>query len=271
MRVAIISDIHSNLEALQKALEIIDEKKIEEIICLGDLVGYGANPNECIELTRKRACCVLLGNHDQAAFDLSQTEHFNRHARTAAYWTNQTLTPENLEYLKGLPFRHVIDDLTFVHASPREPEQWEYVFSAHEAKSNFESFQTRICFVGHTHIPGVFPEDLMLQKPKVTRSAPPHGSDDLDESSTTRGVDKPVGSRRPSGRGQLLEENRYIINVGSVGQPRDGNWKLSFGIFDTSAWTYDLIRSEYDVQAASEKILAADLPRFLADRLLVGI
>jgi diadenosine tetraphosphatase ApaH/serine/threonine PP2A family protein phosphatase len=235
MRVAIISDIHSNLEALQKTLEIIDEKKVEEIVCLGDLVGYGASPNECVELTRKRASRILLGNHDQAAFDLSQTEHFNRHARTAAYWTNQTLTQENLEYLKSLPFQHVIDDLTFVHASPRDPEQWEYVFSAHEAKTNFESFQTRICFVGHTHIPGVFPEDLKMQKSKVTR------------------------------------ENRYIINVGSVGQPRDGNWKLSFGIFDTSAWTYDLIRSEYDVQAASEKIVAADLPRFLADRLLVGI
>jgi diadenosine tetraphosphatase ApaH/serine/threonine PP2A family protein phosphatase len=235
MRVAIISDIHSNLEALQKALEIIDEKKVEEIVCLGDLVGYGANPNECVELTRKRASRILLGNHDQAAFDLSQTEHFNRHARTAAYWTNQTLTQENLEFLKSLPFQHVIDDLTFVHASPRDPEQWEYVFSAHEAKTNFESFQTRICFVGHTHIPGVFPEDLKMQKSKV------------------------------------LRENRYIINVGSVGQPRDGNWKLSFGIFDTSAWTYDLIRSEYDVQTASEKIVAADLPRFLADRLLVGI
>jgi diadenosine tetraphosphatase ApaH/serine/threonine PP2A family protein phosphatase len=235
MRVAIISDIHSNLEALQKALEIIDEKKVEEIVCLGDLVGYGANPNECVELTRKRASRILLGNHDQAAFDLSQTEHFNRHARTAAYWTNQTLTQENLEFLKSLPFQHVIDDLTFVHASPRDPEQWEYVFSAHEAKTNFESFQTRICFVGHTHIPGVFPEDLKMQKSKVTR------------------------------------ENRYIINVGSIGQPRDGNWKLSFGVFDTSAWTYDLIRSEYDVQAASEKIVAADLPRFLADRLLVGI
>jgi len=235
MRVAIISDIHSNLEALQKAFEIIDEKNIDEVVCLGDLVGYGANPNECVDLTRKRASCVLLGNHDQAAFDLSQTEHFNRHARTAAYWTNQTLTQENLEYLKALPFQRVIGDLTFVHASPKDPEQWEYIFSAHEARINFASFQTRICFVGHTHIPGIFPEDLKVQKSVVTR------------------------------------ESRYIVNVGSIGQPRDGNWKLSFGVFDTSTWTYELIRSEYDVQAASAKIVAADLPRFLADRLLVGI
>jgi len=253
MRVAIVSDIHSNLEALQKAFEIIDEKKIDEVVCLGDLVGYGANPNECIDITKKRASCVLLGNHDQAAFDLSQTEHFNRHARTAAYWTNQILTQENLEYLKALPLQHVIDDLTFVHASPKNPDQWDYIFSAHEAKINFESFQTRICFVGHTHIPGIFPEDLKMQKSKVTRLTTPNGS------------------IAPLGRRQLVEENRYIINVGSVGQPRDGNWKLSLGIFDTSAWAYEVIRSEYDVQAASEKIVAADLPRFLADRLLVGI
>lgn len=233
MRTAIISDIHSNLEALEKALEIVEKKKIDEIICLGDLVGYGANPNECVELTRRRASCVLLGNHDQAAYDLSQTEHFNRHARTAAYWTNQTLTPENLEYLKGLSLQCVRDDLTFVHSSPKEPEQWEYVFSPYEAKSNFDFFQTRVCFIGHTHIPGIFPEDLKTQK--------------------------------------IHKNNRYIINVGSVGQPRDGNWRLCFGIFDTSAWTYELIRSEYDVQTASEKIIAADLPRFLADRLLMGV
>ncbi|MEK6572562.1 MAG: metallophosphoesterase family protein, partial [Bacteroidota bacterium] len=105
MRFAIISDIHSNLEALEKAFEIIEKKNIDEIVCLGDLVGYGASPNECVELTRKRTSHVLLGNHDQAAFDLSQTEHFNRHARTAAYWTNQTLTQENLEYLKALPLQ----------------------------------------------------------------------------------------------------------------------------------------------------------------------
>jgi diadenosine tetraphosphatase ApaH/serine/threonine PP2A family protein phosphatase len=235
MRVAIISDIHSNLEALETALEIIDRKKIDEIICLGDLVGYGANPNECVELTHKRASHVLLGNHDQAAFDLSQTEHFNRHARTAAYWTNQTLTQENLEYLKSLPYHCVVDDLTFVHASPKNPEQWEYVFSAYEAKLNFDYFRTRACFIGHTHIPGIFPEDVKSQKSRISR------------------------------------DNRYIINVGSVGQPRDGNWRLSFGIFDTSAWSYELVRSEYDAQAAADKIVASDLPRFLADRLLVGM
>lgn len=235
MRFAIISDIHSNLEALEKAFEIIEKKNIDEIVCLGDLVGYGASPNECVELTRKRTSHVLLGNHDQAAFDLSQTEHFNRHARTAAYWTNQTLTQENLEYLKALPLQCTLGDLTFVHASPKEPSQWEYVFSAHEAKSNFEYFRTRLCLIGHTHIPGIFPENLKTQKSR------------------------------------LSSDNRYIINVGSIGQPRDGNWRLSFGLFDTSAWTYELIRSEYDVQAASEKIVAADLPRFLADRLLVGI
>lgn len=233
MRVAIISDIHSNLEALEKAFEIIEKKNIDEIVCLGDLVGYGASPNECIDLTRQRAGHVLMGNHDQAAFDLSQTENFNRHARTAAYWTNQTLTPENLEYLKGLPLQCAFDDLTFVHSSPKEPEQWNYIFSAYEARPNFEFFQTRVCFIGHTHIPGIFPEDMKTRK--------------------------------------ISRDSRYMINVGSVGQPRDGNWRLSFGVFDTTEWTYEVIRSEYDVQRASEKILASELPRFLADRLLAGV
>ena len=233
MRVAIISDIHSNLEALEKAFEIIEKKNIDEIVCLGDLVGYGANPNECVELTRKRVVHVLMGNHDQAAFDLSETEHFNRHARTAAYWTNQTLTRENLEYLKALPLQWTLDDLTFVHASPKEPHLWHYIFSAYEAKSNFDFFQTGICFIGHTHIPGIFPKDMKTLK--------------------------------------IHKDNRYIINVGSIGQPRDGNWRLSFGIFDTTAWRYELVRSEYDVQTASEKIVASDLPRFLADRLLGGV
>ncbi len=233
MRVAIISDIHSNLEALEKAIEIIEKKNIDEIICLGDLVGYGASPNECVELTRRRARHVLLGNHDQAAFDLSQTEHFNRHARTAAFWTNQTLTQGNLEYLQALPFQCTLDELMFVHASPKEPEQWHYIFSAFEAKSNFEFFQTGVCFIGHTHIPGIFPEDMKTQK--------------------------------------IQRGSRYIINVGSVGQPRDGNWKLSFGIFDTNTWTYEMVRSEYNVQSAADRILASELPRFLAERLLSGV
>jgi len=233
MRIAIISDIHSNLEALQKALELIEKKRVDQIVCLGDLVGYGANPNECIELTRKHTSHILLGNHDQAAFDLSQTEHFNRHARTAAYWTNQTLTEANLEFLKTLPLDYTIDDLTFIHASPKDPQEWNYIFSAFEARANFEFFQTKICFIGHTHIPGIFPEDLKTQK--------------------------------------IHKANRYIINVGSVGQPRDGNWRLSFGIFDTGTWTYELVRSEYDVQSAADKIIANDLPRFLADRLFAGV
>lgn len=233
MRIAIISDIHANLEALQKAFEIIEKKKVDEIVCLGDLVGYGANPNECIELTRKHTTHIIMGNHDQAAFDLAKTEHFNRHARLAAFWTNQTLTEANLDFLRTLPLNDKIGDLTFVHSSPKDPSEWNYIFSTFDAKANFAFFQTRICFIGHTHIPGIFPEDMKTQK-----------------------IDK---------------DNRYIINVGSIGQPRDGNWRLSFGIFDTSAWTYELIRSEYDVRAAADKIIANGLPRVLADRLFAGV
>ncbi len=233
MRIAIISDIHSNLEALHTALKIIDKKNVDELVCLGDIVGYGANPNECAEIVRKRTPHVLLGNHDAAALDLSLTESFNRYARVAAEWTHETLTAENVNYLNNLPMTFVLDDLLFVHSSPYEPEEWHYILSPYDAKQNFLTFKQKICFVGHSHVPGVFCEDMKTQK--------------------------------------IKKNLRYIINVGSVGQPRDGDWRLSFGIFDTKIWSYEHIRAEYEVKTAAEKILKNGLPRFLAERLLVGM
>lgn len=233
MRVAIISDIHANLEALQKAFEIIERSNIDDVVCLGDLVGYGANPNECIDFVDRRTKKVLLGNHDQAAFDLNQAEYFNTYARRAAHWTHDALTPEHTAYLQSLPYTLSETEFTFVHSSPVEPEEWHYIFSNREASRNFHHFKTPVCFVGHSHVPGVFCEDQRTREVK-------------------RGL-------------------RYLINVGSIGQPRDGDWRLSFGIFDAESWLYENVRSEYDVESAAEKILKAGLPRFLADRLLGGV
>jgi len=233
MRVAIISDIHGNLEALEKTSEIIEAKDIDDIICLGDLVGYGANPNECIDYVDRRTKKVLLGNHDQAAFDLKQTEYFNTYARRAAHWTHDVLTQEHNQYLQSLPYALTETELTFVHSSPFEPEEWHYIFSNREASRNFNHFKTSLCFVGHSHVPGVYCEDQR-----------------------TREIKKGL---------------RYLINVGSIGQPRDGDWRLSFGIFDTESWSYKNVRSEYDVESAADKILKAGLPRFLAERLFRGV
>jgi len=233
MKYAIISDIHSNLEALQRALSIIDEKKIDEIICLGDVVGYGANPNECVDIVRKRCSTVVLGNHDAAALDVSQAHDFNAIAKKAVVWTSQQLTDESKVFLSSLPMVARKEQILFVHSSPNTPEAWDYIIDNDDASSAIRYFEEKICFIGHTHVPGIF---------------------------TSHGRAK-----------NITPDDQYLINVGSVGQPRDGNPKLAFGIFDSSTWEYELIRSQYDIQAAAEKIYAAKLPEELGNRLMYGM
>jgi predicted phosphodiesterase len=233
MRLAIISDIHSNLEALTRAFELIDQESVSDVFCLGDIVGYGANPNECVDLVRRRCRVALRGNHDSAAVDLSVAGTFTRNARIAAEWTGRELADDNRKYLEGLPYTYRMDDVMFVHSSPYEPEEWYYVLSEEDLAAAFQSFTERLCFIGHSHFPGIFSED---------------------------------GPAAAIDRSQ-----RFVINVGSIGQPRDGNSKLSFGIFDSENWTYRNVRSEYPIRTAAEKILQAGLPRALADRLTLGM
>ncbi|CUU08272.1 Predicted phosphodiesterase [Candidatus Kryptobacter tengchongensis] len=234
MRIAIISDIHSNLEALTKAFEIIDTKNVDEIVCLGDIVGYGANPNECVEFIRKRVKYVVMGNHDYAvAVDPAELFYFSSYARESDLWTREVLTKENLDFLKSLPFTISLKNLLFVHSAPAQPREWEYIFTEAQAKVQFQYFKEKICFIGHSHFPGIFPENGFYN-------------------------------------GKLDRNTRYIINVGSIGQPRDGDWRLCFGIFDMGTWTYEEIRSEYDVEKASVKIIQNGLPEFLARRILIG-
>jgi predicted phosphodiesterase len=232
MRLAVLSDIHSNLQGLQKSLEIVSQKNVDAVVCLGDLIGYGANPNECIELVRKTTEHILLGNHDEAAIELSKTEYFNPLARTAAEWTSKELTKEHVEFIQRLPFTLELDGSLFVHSSPYEPAEWHYILSPADAQFNFYYFTQPVCFLGHSHVPAIYCDD---------------------------------GRSR-----EFLPGKKFIINVGSVGQPRDNDWRLSLGIFDTEAGTYENIRSEYDVEEAAERIRNAGLPRPLADRLLVG-
>ena len=233
MRLAIISDIHANLEALTSAFEMIAAEHVDAAICLGDTVGYGANPNECLDLVRTRCFTVLLGNHDNAAFDLSVAERFTHNAQLSARWTFEAITEDNRSFLRGLvPAMHW-EGLMLAHASPNEPEEWNYIISESDARDAFRAFDERICFVGHSHVPVIFSEH---------------------------------------GRASALDNNnRYLINVGSVGQPRDRNPKLSFGIFDTVAWTYQNVRVQYDIGTASGKIREAGLPVSLADRLSLGV
>ncbi len=233
MRFAIISDIHSNLEALTKAFELIDQESINEVVCLGDIVGYGANPNECVSLVRERCRTVLRGNHDAAAVDPRNAETFTRNARIAAEWTGTHLSDENKDFLRDLPYSHSRDDILFVHSSPYQPQSWYYVLTEEDLDVAFQSFSEKICFIGHSHFPGIFSED---------------------------------GPAKEVNRG-----SKFLVNVGSVGQPRDGNSKLSFGIFDSGTWMYKNVRSSYPIQVAADKIVRAGLPRALSDRLALGM
>lgn len=232
MRIAVISDIHSNLEALERAAAEIGREKVDEVVCLGDVVGYGANPNECVEAVRRLTTHVLLGNHDEAALDLSKTEFFNPFARAAAEWTAGELTEEHRDWLAGLPLTLERHGLFFVHASPADPAAWNYILSPSDASEHFAAFSGEVCFIGHSHVPEVFGEDPWTRN--------------------------------------IVKGEKFIVNVGSVGQPRDGDPRLSFGIFDTESWTYRNVRLDYDVGRAAEGIRKAGLPRALADRLLVG-
>ena len=233
MRLAIISDIHANLEALTAAMGVIGTERIDEILCLGDTVGYGANPNECLELVRARCSTILLGNHDMAAFDLAVADHFTHNAQVSARWTYEVITDDNRAFLRGLAPSQRWGELMLAHASPYDPEDWNYVISEFDARDAFRAFKEQICFIGHSHMPLIFSEQGRVSS--------------------------------------IDNRGRYLINVGSVGQPRDRNPQLSFGLFDTEAWTYRNVRAEYDVVSAARKIREAGLPAELAGRLSLGL
>jgi len=240
MQYGVISDIHSNLEAFEAALEEIDKRRIDKIICLGDIVGYGANPNECIDKVRQLTDIVVIGNHDAGSIGQTDLNYFNWVAREACGWTGRVLTASNKAYLKNLDFIKKEKGALIVHASPSKPEAWRYVTSLGIAMREFSCFNESICFVGHSHVPITF----------VKRGAKYDVIEDTDLR-LDRGVN-------------------YIINVGSIGQPRDLDPRASFGIYDSNEEQVEIIRLAYDIGTAQQKIRKAGLPEFLATRLALG-
>jgi len=240
MRLVIVSDIHGNLEALDTVLADIDQRKPDAMVCLGDFVGYGASPNPCIERLRPRIEAAVMGNHDDAAIGRTALEGFNHEAARAARWTAEELTREHHEYLGALPMVVRWRGSHLVHASPSEPEAWHYVLSPAEAEFEMRSFEGPLCFIGHSHYPGTFISDegrsLYTRQAKI----------------------------------KLDPKCRYIVNVGSVGQPRDGDPRAAYLIWDDEAGVLEHIRLEYDVESAAARIRAAGLPAFLAERLRWG-
>lgn len=239
MKIAVISDVHANLEALEACLAKLDELKPDKLVCLGDMVDYCAQPNECIELIKNNADVVILGNHDEAQFNYKLAEGFTENAYKSSVHTRSVIKHEYAEYLKTLPNSYSTEGLLFIHASPLALPGYKYILTPEAAKENFDSFTEKICFIGHSHRPIIFEE---------------HGSNVLNIDCVN--IDR---------------KYRYIINTGSIGQPRDADPRLSFGLFDTETYKYCNYRVEYSAENASKKILLEGLPVFLAERILKGV
>src|SRR5512133_2098807 len=230
MRFAIFSDVHANLEALEAVLADAHARKCTRFVCLGDVVGYNANPRECVERVRGLDCPVVKGNHDEAASRLTPPGDFNEIAERAIAWTRERLTDDHKEWLRGLPLQTRVHDFTIVHATLDTPEQWGYVFNNLDAAASFTYQRTNVCFFGHTHVPMVF-----IRGDGVRRERLEHIRIDAS--------------------------NKYFINTGSVGQPRDGNWRAAYCIYDTDDNIVQQRRLKYDLATAQKKIVKAGLPR----------
>lgn len=242
MKYLIFSDVHGNLEALEAVLARGATIGVDFYVCLGDIIGYGANPNECIETVRGLSsyACVK-GNHDAAVIDPRERSFFHSVALEGVLYTEATLTAENRKFIESLPYVYCRGELFIaVHASPYRPEAWEYVLDQGGAKRAFGVMTHQVAFIGHSHTPVVFSNDGHAER------------------------------FLPGDRLKLAEGVKYVVNVGSVGQPRDGNPDASFVVFDDETLSVEIKRVEYDRKSAAEKILKAGLPPVLAERLLVG-
>ncbi len=239
MRYAIISDIHANHDALTAVLDDIDREKVERIVCLGDVVGYGAEPRECITALRERNVLTIAGNHDYAAIGKTNINYFNAYAKEATLWTRKVCTQEDKDYLKGLALVEYLDDFTMVHGTLYAPELFDYILTTYDAYLSLQLLETPVCFFGHSHVPINFVWEEMI----------------------SFNYDREI---------EVKDGVKMLVNVGSVGQPRDDNPKACYALFDTDAQRILIKRIEYDVEAAARKIRDAGLPPALGERLKYG-
>jgi len=242
VRIAVLSDIHGNRQAFEAVLAEVDAAGVDALWCLGDLVGYGADPDACVELARARTDLCLVGNHDLAVRGDIPLDEFSRGAAVAAQWTQETIAPDNLEYLLGLDPQHVEQEIGLYHASPRDPV-WEYVLSTLLAELCLDVQRHRVCLVGHSHVALSF----------------------------SRLEGEPAsGETRRGGTEVDLRAGEWLINPGSVGQPRDGDPRAAWLVLDAAAGVAQYRRTDYDIAAAGQAIRAARLPDSLAERLEYG-
>jgi diadenosine tetraphosphatase ApaH/serine/threonine PP2A family protein phosphatase len=239
MRLAVFSDIHSNLEALEAVLADARARECTEFVCLGDVVGYNANPHECVERVREMDCPIVKGNHDEQASLVESSRDFNEMAEQAIEWTREQLTNDDKEWLRGLRLQRQVRDFTIVHATLDTPAQWGYVFNNLDAAASFTYQHTAVCFFGHTHVPMAFIRDEGVQRIRIEQL-------------------------------RINPVKKYFINTGSVGQPRDGEWRAAYCIYHIDKNLVEQRRVKYDVATAQKKIEQAGLPHLLAERLAIG-
>ncbi len=239
MKYAIIADIHGNLEAFQTVLDDIKEQGCTHIACLGDVVGYGANPKECLDAVRAMNIPVVKGNHDEMCSVEDEMEGFNPAAAEAVLWTRQQLTADDKQWLRDLRYMRPVASFTIVHATLDVPERWGYVFDKLAAAASFTYQNTAVCFFGHTHVPVAFIRDSVVRGGTYSKFKVEPG-------------------------------RKYFVNVGSIGQPRDNNPKAAYVVYDMIESTIELRRLDYDIATAQAKIRAAGLPERLAERLAYG-
>jgi len=242
VRVAIVSDIHGNRQAFEAVLDAIEASACEEMWCLGDLVGYGADPDACVELARRHAAICLAGNHDMGVRGDLPLEQFSRGAALAARWTQETITTETRKYLNALEPALLDEQVGLYHASPRDPV-WEYVLSALQAELCLDDQNHRVCLIGHSHVALSFCREPGAPASGQTRT----GGEELD-----------------------LEQGEWLVNPGSVGQPRDGDPRAAWLELDLDGASAEYHRVDYDIDGAAAAIRAARLPDSLAERLSYG-
>lgn len=244
MRYAILGDIHSNLAALESVLEALEDEVIDQILQVGDVVGYGAAPAEVIAKLRERDTIVVKGNHDAACVGELDTRLFNANAKAAVDYTREQLSSEDLQWLADLPLVHATDHCVLAHGTLPDPDRFEYIQSTSEADPSLDALDRPVAFLGHTHVPVTIMR--LIESP--------------DRTSYT--IDHEVN---------LEETTVALVNVGSVGQPRDEDCRAAFAVYDTATQRVELRRVDYDIEREADRIVRAGLPKMLADRLFLGI
>jgi predicted phosphodiesterase len=239
MKYAIIADIHANLEAFEVVLKDAKDQNCTHYACLGDVVGYNANPKECLDIVRDMGMPCVKGNHDEYCSTDGPMEGFNPHAAQAVNWTRQQLTEEDRTWLRDLKYLRLVAGFTIVHATLDGPQRWGYVFDRLAAAASFTYQNTPVCFFGHTHVPVAFIRDNVVRGGTYSKF-------------------------------KIEPGRKYFVNVGSVGQPRDGNPKAAYVIYDMDEGSIELRRLDYDIPKAQKKIVEAGLPPRLAERLALG-